>query len=271
MKRIILSRKGFDSKYGGKPSPIFKDNRIFSIPIPQNLESPSRYKDLQFNGISGSDALKESSVKKITENDYCHHDPALNQKIGIFGQASSSQTELKNCGVGIGDLFLFFGWFKQFSLNGRDILHIFGWLQVSKILSGEELIKNFLKNNDIQHPHGYGNTSKYRNNTIYVGTKNLIIDQKRLNLRGFGLFKESAPDLILSSSKHTRSMWKLPKEYFYDSLKEENGLFLNRINWTDKANYLVNTNKGPGQEFVLNSEKNPKVMKWALDLIRKHG
>ena len=49
MKRIILSRKGFDSSAGGVASPIFKDGSIFSIPIPQKSPSPTKYKDLNFN------------------------------------------------------------------------------------------------------------------------------------------------------------------------------------------------------------------------------
>ena len=58
MKRVILSRKGFDSKYGGRPSPIFENGNIFSLPIPQNGESPKKYHELKFNGISGTQALK---------------------------------------------------------------------------------------------------------------------------------------------------------------------------------------------------------------------
>ena len=52
MNRIILSRKGFDSKFGGKPSPIFRDKRIFSIPIPQEEPAPHRYKDVEYNNLS---------------------------------------------------------------------------------------------------------------------------------------------------------------------------------------------------------------------------
>ena len=29
--------------------------------------------------------------------------------------------------------------------------------------------------------------------------------------------------------------------------------------------------KGFGQEFILDIEKNPNVMKWAIKLIKKHG
>ena len=92
MKKIILSRKGFDSSAGGVASPIFDNGSIFSIPIPQKSPSPNKYKDLLFNGVSGNDLLKESSVKSVTPESYCHFDPLLTEKIGIFGQASSSQT-----------------------------------------------------------------------------------------------------------------------------------------------------------------------------------
>ena len=101
MKRVILSRKGFDSKYGGRPSPIFKNDDIFSLPIPQNGKSPKKYHELKFNGINGTQALKEVSATQVTSEDFCHYDPALNDKIGLFGQAGSAQSELKNNGVGL--------------------------------------------------------------------------------------------------------------------------------------------------------------------------
>ena len=271
MKRIILSRKGFDSKFGGRPSPIFSDDRIFSIPIPQTLESPTKYKELYFNGISGSEALRESSVGQVSENDYCHYDPALNQELGIFGQSGAAQTELRNAGVGTGDLFLFFGWFKKFSSKGRDLHHIFGWLQISKIVSGDEEIKRYLTSKKIKHPHGFGDRSMYSNNTIYVGRKYLTIRDKKTGLKGFGLFKKSAEDLTLTSPDHTRSMWKLPKGYFKDSIDNKKRLFLNRLEWTDKEHFLVNTNKGPGQEFILDSETNPAIIDWGLNLIKLYG
>ena len=107
MKRIILSRKGFDSTYGKKASPIFNDNKIFSLPIPQEEKSPHKYGDIEFNGINGKDALSEAKVKNYSENDYCHYDPYLNGKEGLFGQVSASQTELENAGVKKDDLFLF--------------------------------------------------------------------------------------------------------------------------------------------------------------------
>ena len=97
----------------------------------------------------------------------------LNEDVGIFGQAGSSQTELKNNNVGPGDLFLFFGWFKNFSIKGRDLHHLFGWLQIREIIEGSEAITAYLKKRILPILMGRekNDTSKFLNNTIYVGKK----------------------------------------------------------------------------------------------------
>ena len=269
MNRIILSRKGFDSKFGGKPSPIFRDKRIFSIPIPQEEPAPHRYKDVEYNNLSAVEALNEVSIKDIRAEDFCHFDPNLSGKIGVFGQASSSQTELKNANVDIGDLFLFFGWFKNHAKRGPNLHHIFGWLQISKIIEGAKNIKEFLLENNLSHPHGFNDVSRYTNNTIYINNQNLITNNKNYNISGHGFFKKSAENLILTSPCHSRSMWKFPERYFNHSLN--NDLFINRLNWTDKRNFLVDTNKGPGQEFILDVSNNPNVIEWALNLIKSNN
>ena len=160
MKRLILSRKGFDAKAGGVASPILRDGRIYSLPIPQDYPSPEKYRDLSFDEISGTDLLKEASAS-ISPDSFCHLDPLLNKEIGIFGQASSSQTELKNSGISSGDLFLFFGWFKDYYNRGKNLHHLFGWLEVESIIKGSKNIKHFLKQEKVEHPHGYGNVSRY--------------------------------------------------------------------------------------------------------------
>ena len=266
MKRIVLSRKGFDSVAGGVASPIFADEKIFSIPIPQKSKSPHKYSDLKFNNLSGGDILKESSVKSVTVNNYCHYDPLLTEKIGIFGQVSASQTELRNNNVGIGDIFLFFGWFKQYSKKGKDLHHLFGWLQIEKIIESQKEIIEYLKNIKIKHPHGSEGILKLPNNTIYIARKNLVIDKNLLPLKGFGLFKKMHPDLILTQENCSRSKWKLPKKYFAHT----KNIFLNRLKWKDEKNCTLNC-VGQGQEYILNAEDNPKIIEWVLQLIKNHG
>ena len=57
-----------------------------------------------------------------------HLDPDLQEQarprgpgwLPLFGQVDSAQSHLENCGVGIGDLFLFFGWFRRtIRVNGH--------------------------------------------------------------------------------------------------------------------------------------------------------
>lgn len=40
-KRLVLSRKGFDSGYGGMPSPILPDGRLQPLPIPVDHDDAS--------------------------------------------------------------------------------------------------------------------------------------------------------------------------------------------------------------------------------------
>ena len=41
--------------------------------------------------------------------------------------------------------------------------------------------------------------------------------------------------------------WQLPNKYFSKSINKN--IFINRLEWTDKDNLLVDTNKGPGQNL----------------------
>ena len=64
---------------------------------------------------------------------------------------------------------------------------------------------------------------------------------------------------------------EVTQKYFKDSIDNQTRLFLNRLEWTNKENFLVNTNKGPGQEFILDSETNPAIIEWAINLIKRYG
>ncbi|MBA58783.1 MAG: hypothetical protein CMQ40_06380 [Gammaproteobacteria bacterium] len=266
MKRIILSRKGLDSSSGKSASPIFKDKRLFSIPIPSKNPSPHKYREVKIDGISADQALREASVRSVTVNDYCHLDPDLRKGFGLFGQANSSQSELRKKGVGKGDLFLFFGWFKHFSTVGPELHHLFGWLQIKEVLERYSDIKNYLNKRKILHPHGFGQSSPFPNNALYIGNDRLKVSNRVTKLAGYGLFKKSHPSLILTRKNQPRSKWNFPKKYFGGT----KNLFLNRLQWEDETQCSVEC-RGQGQEYILNAEKNPNIISWAVDLITKYG
>lgn len=153
--KVILSRKGFDSSNGGCPSPILPDGTLLSLPIPS--DDRDSFRDLSWHGINYADLLRQLQPGK----DYlhCHVDPdiraglrtaAIERWKPAFGQAEAAQGVLANAGVGKGDLFLFFGWFRQteqgpggycFVRNKEDFfccadLHvIYGYLQIGEIMA----------------------------------------------------------------------------------------------------------------------------------------
>ena len=266
MKNLIISRKGFDSTAGGRASPIFANGDIYSVPIPQKIKSPSRYGELKFRDLSGSEILNLIGAKSISSRDFCHNDPLLSERIGIFGQAGGAQGELDNCGIEKGDLFLFFGWFKQYHQRGPDLHHLFGWLQVEKIIKGNANISDFLLKNGLSHPHGTRDVKQFKNNTIYVASRNASFSDSVKDMMGHGTFKRTAKNLILTEKGKTRSRWRFPKKYFSNTKK----LFRNRLKWKDEKRCLVNC-IGIGQEFILNAQDNPSIIKWASSLLNTYG
>jgi len=266
MKNLVISRKGFDSTAGGRASPIFANGDIFSIPITQKKQSQFRYRELQFNDMSGREILNFIGAKSISDDDFYHNDPLLSGKKGIFGQAGGSQGELENFGVGRGDLFLFFGWFKQYHQRGPDVHHLFGWLQIEKIIKGNSEILNFLSDNELSHPHGTTDITQFKNNTIYIASKNLTFSDSVRDITGHGVFKKTAENLILTETGKTRSRWRFPKKYFTNT----KNLFRNRLKWKDEEKCLVNCS-GIGQEFILNAQDNPSLVDWASYLLNAYG
>jgi hypothetical protein len=186
-KRIILSRKGFDSSAGGFASPIFPDGRMSSLPIPENAKYPDV--TLRFNDLGGSgdqDAGISSIIDRLPRTfdvrSKLHLDPDIRpalrprnggDPLGYFGQEGRAMTELQKHGVcdpTNKSLFLFYGWFKGVRVEDDGRLRyetatprelrthnqhvIWGWLQVEdapRLIPKEELRQD-LTHIDY-HPH----------------------------------------------------------------------------------------------------------------------
>src|ERR1019366_8353116 len=117
--KIILSRKGFDSSAGKKPSPIFPHGTMMSLPIPDK-SSTIAYKDIAGNALASVGELVHD-LARIPQTHRAHLDPdvsahSIPRSEGwrpLFGQVGASEKHLENQGVGIGDVFLFFGLFRN--------------------------------------------------------------------------------------------------------------------------------------------------------------
>ncbi len=274
--KIILSRKGFDSQFGGFPSPIFPDGRLVSLPIPNKRDEISysclvvsegeNYYDLMM-GLKGQ-VKYDKKWHCLTKKTKCHLDPDLYGDIiprkkdwkPSFGQIHAAQTHLRNEGVEKGDVFLFFGTFKKtahidgqlrFVRNDKPQHIIFGYLQIEEILEVDERKKcpEWMGN----HPHICERRRKEKNNSIYIARDNLTWNSK---LRGAGtfLFNEK---LVLTKEGFTKSRWNLG-----DIFKQVKISCHSDKNWKPEGYFQTN---GIGQEFVVHADK--QVEKWMKNII----
>jgi hypothetical protein len=160
--KVILSRKGFDSSNGGIPSPIMPDGTMLSMPIPLPDENV-RYIDIHWNGMSYAEIL--SQLRPGMPYDKCHLDPDIRDNriarvdgwAPAFGQVGAAQGKLRNAGVAVGDLILFFGWYRKVIMTergyrfapktetdfyaGSDLQAIFGYMQIGEIVTDPEQIR----------------------------------------------------------------------------------------------------------------------------------
>lgn len=270
--KVILSRKGFDSSYGGCPSPVLPDGTMLSMPIPSGEDSELKFDDIIYGEKTYLDIWNKLYPKHKADMLYCHLDPDIRSNIRVnsvdnwiaaFGQTDTAQRHLHNKGVSIGDLFLFFGWFRKADENLKylpnewDKQIIYGYLQIGNIVKGDEI-----KNNFPWHPHSkdnYGN-----DNTLYVAAEKLTIDGKQTNLPGWGTFKYSE-ELILTKDNLSRSKWKINPDWNIEKFFESNSISYHSKN-NIKDGYFQSAYRG--QEFVISENKN--VTDWAYNLIKNN-
>lgn len=160
--KIIFSRKGFDSAAGGGPSPIV-GGRPISLPIPAGAASRTTYRDL---GLGEHAA--QASRGKLGADDLCHHDPMFrDDSTCIFGQVGAAQTHLANRGVGVGDVFLFFGLFRE-EETGEPHHRIFGYLRIERMVDLATCSAGTRRHfATLRHPHALAMHGG--NDCIYVG------------------------------------------------------------------------------------------------------
>jgi len=118
--KIIFSRKGFDSSYGGVPSVILPSGHLQTIPIPENAQFATEifptYNDISArHGITLGKLVGDLS-KKVKPTDKVHLDPDLDfgsirRSVGwkpIFGQSDAAEGHLQKQKVGNGFCYIKF-------------------------------------------------------------------------------------------------------------------------------------------------------------------
>jgi hypothetical protein len=242
---------------------------MFSIPIPENERHTvrTRFEDL---GSQGDLALPKGFVTSTREpmmfTGPAHLDPDIRPSLRpsfaledcaetyLYGQDNASQTHLDNEGVGIGDLFLFFGLFRDATsvsgyvrfVRAATMQHvIWGWLQVGgkHPLHGSSVPDELRKAG--HHPHL--DCRNRLNNCMYVGATSLSFAP---SLRGAGIFETFQPQLKLTSPGEARcSYWSLPSFFARAGMT-----FHNLQSWKAENGRIIGQSVGRGQEFVLRTD-----------------
>ncbi len=289
--KIILSRKGFDSSAGGMASPIFPDGTAISLPIPTRTPSAMSFRTLNTaKGTVGS-LVEALSRGRVLGNAECHLDPDLDRaclpRTGkwrpAFGQVGAAQSHLERQGVGEGDLFLFFGWFRAVKLNragkwsyvpdSRDVHRFFGYLQIGEVLGlGSDPAQCRRRRPELaSHPHFQG--AWPANNTVYVAADALTIDGGNVGAPGAGLLAGPSERLTLTApTASRRGCWRLP-HFLLPSTGTPLSYHRDPQRWRELDGCAELQVVARGQEFVFDATRNEAALAWLcefFDEVRVH-
>lgn len=264
--KIILSRKGFDSANGRQPNPIMPDGTLLSLPIPDDKKGNNPFGSLVWNGHTYFDIICSLKPKTDLKADsMCHLDPDLRKDVRArekgwqpaFGQTDIALKHLRNQGVSIGDLFLFFGWFRQtemkdghlvYKKDAPDIHAIYGYMEIGDIIEKQSDIPHWLKD----HPHA-DRPDAWANHTnaIYLPTSNLSFLPAHKGCDVLAYRK----DRVLTKPGMFRCYWDLPG--FFKKVE----ITYNPNPWRDGCFKSA----GRGQEFVMDST--PEILAWVINIL----
>ena len=271
--KVILSRKGFDSHYGGQASPILPNGTLLSLPIPY-VNDKVNFGELYHNNKSYAEIIIElnSRNRQITKETKAHLDPDLRKDVyprqnrnwkPIFGQSGAAQGHLRNQNVSENDIFLFFGWFKQteifngklrYKINSPDLHVIYGYLQIGEIYRHGDKFPEYA----IGHPHYEKVHSDLKSNCIYIAKDRLTFNE---TLSGAGNLNYNK-NLVLTKEKMTKGKWELPQ--FMHELNISHHTGTNTYGFIE--NYFQSADIG--QEFVISPSE--KLTLWAKELIERN-
>lgn len=212
-----------------------------SLPIP-DIESAMTYRDAGFG-----EEIEAATHGRISAAHGCHLDPQFHDGRVAFGQTGAALSHLLKNGVDVGDVFLFFGRFRD--AVGALGHRIFGWMRVDDIHDeGEQRNPRDLLGAGMVHPHTEGR----------YGTRNTIFLGEGWNRA------PAVPELCLTQPHGPLSAWIVPE------WPNRTGLTYHARpdRWTP-PNRLRAVSRG--QEFIADIGDCPVALQWITQVTNLIG
>ena len=255
---------------------------MVSLPIPDDL-SPIRYADIRWQEYNLGALVSDLTKGRVPADYLAHLDPDLNPDSlkrhpdwrPILGQTGPAQGHLRNNGVKSGDLFLFFGLFREVDCiagtwrwkNESSPCHVlWGWLQVAEVVTVDDCDRSKFKWAEY-HPHFHRGTEK--NNTVYFARRQLKLhgaDTKLLP--GAGTFASFSERLQFTApGAATPRLWALPRWFYPRGARYPLTYHERAGRWRRTPGGTELNSVGRGQEFILDADQFPEVAEWVATLL----
>lgn len=281
--RLILSRKGCDSAAGKLANVILPPSTLAMLPIPEGRggSHTRTYGQINVGDQPLGPLVHDLSKGIIGPDTLAHLDPDLDRGSvprapgwkPLFGQSGIAERHLQRMGVGAGDLFVFWGWFRPVMhkdgrfryVPGNHGAHaIFGWLQVEQRVDMREQLD--LPAWAADHPHAQRPPTT-QPDSVYVSTDQLQLPGVTVDAPGAGVFRRFDPLLRLTAPERTRSYWHLPAWFHPDGDRPPLTYHADPRRWTRTDAAVILRSAAQGQEFVLDADAYPEAIGWIAGLI----
>ncbi len=256
-----------------------------SLPIPDR-QSPISYEDIQWQEHNLGRMVAALTHGRIPATHRAHLDPDLvaghlprsPEWRPVFGQTGAAQGHLRNQGVCAGDVFLFFGLFREVLYSndrlvwrpGAPARHVlWGWLQVERIVRVDD--RTTRADWMAYHPHCHRPVDI--NNTLYVAGEALQINgTAQQGLPGAGVFPRFSPRLALTAANAMRpGLWLLPDWLFPRPDARPLTYHAAPARWQRHSDGILLDVAARGQEFLFHVADHPEAARWLCDLLCTHG
>ncbi len=272
--KVIFSRKGFDSQYGGVPNAVLPNGQMVPFPIPDGRSIVTA--DAIRRGGEVVGAMVEQLTRGQMSRDYAAHlDPDLDpgaypREPGwrpVLGQTDAALGHLEKQGVGAGDLFLFFGWYRPVERKGPvwayvqgvpPVHAIWGWLHVGSCFDHTAVPPDF-RPWLAYHPHLQ--RSHRKRHLLYAASDFMEVGGHRL--AAGGIFPRFSDRRVLSASGMNMSVWDVPGWMHPEASQVSFSYIHAPERWahSGRGGALVKT-VGKGQEIVMTPGSGAPLQDW---------